>query len=192
VRAYVIGPRDLAAAADYLGLSTVQLAGDLQAGRSLAEVAAATPGRSAAGLSAALVAEKRGRLERLSATLSRRVNAEVNRNAGTPAGGKARQSRAPAATVPAPERLQPAAAAYLGISPLRLARELGSGLTLGQIADATAGKSAVGLVAALVLARRERLALAVAAGRLSGEQASVLGARLVSRMTVAVNRRAAR
>jgi len=44
------GVRDLGTAASYLGISTAQLAGKLSSGQSLAEIAAATPGRSVAGL----------------------------------------------------------------------------------------------------------------------------------------------
>ena len=190
-RVHGVGTRDLAAAARYLGLSPVQLATDLQAGRSLAEVADSTPGRSATGLEAVLVAEKRSRLGTLTGTVGKRVNGEVNRSARARAAAKERRTRASASRVPPPERLQAFAAAYLGISPLSLAKELRSGLTLGQIADATPGKSAVGLVGSIVLARRERLAQAVAAGRLSPEQASALGSRLISRMTAAVKRRSA-
>jgi hypothetical protein len=188
-RVHGVGARDLAAAAGYLGLSPVRLASELQAGRSLAEVADSTPGKSAAGLEAVLVAEKRSRLGALTDTVGRRVNGEVNRNAGARAAAKGRHTRAPASQVPPPERLQAFAAAYLGIPPLLLAQELRSGLTLGQIADATPGKSAVGLVGSIALARRERLAAAVAAGRLSPQQANALSSRLISRMTVAVKRR---
>src|SRR3989442_448832 len=53
------GARDLHTAASYLGISTVQLAGILSSDQSLAEIAAATPGRSAAGLIEALVTAKR-------------------------------------------------------------------------------------------------------------------------------------
>ncbi len=51
-----------------------------------------------------------------------------------------------------------AAAAYLGISTGQLSSELGSSKSLAQIADAHAGKSAQGVVEAIVAARRARLA----------------------------------
>src|SRR6266571_1499230 len=49
------GGHDLHAAAGYLGISSAQLAGKLSSDQSLAEIAAATPRRSAAGLIEALV-----------------------------------------------------------------------------------------------------------------------------------------
>ncbi|MCW3032477.1 MAG: hypothetical protein JWM60_822 [Solirubrobacterales bacterium] len=51
------------AAARYLGLNDAQLSSKLTGGRTLAQVAAATPGRSRAGLVAALVAPRRTALE---------------------------------------------------------------------------------------------------------------------------------
>jgi hypothetical protein len=61
--ATVRGP--LAAAASYLGLSGAQLRTELRAGRTLAQIAQATPGRSRAGLIAALLAGRRARLDAL-------------------------------------------------------------------------------------------------------------------------------
>ncbi|HTA36384.1 MAG TPA: hypothetical protein VK761_06680, partial [Solirubrobacteraceae bacterium] len=56
--------RELATAADYLGISSAQLRSELSGGRTLAGVAAATPGKSEAGLVAALVAAKQRKLDR--------------------------------------------------------------------------------------------------------------------------------
>jgi hypothetical protein len=69
------------------------------------------------------------------------------------------------------------AAAYLGVSSARLEGELRAGKTLAQVADATSGKSAAGLIEALVAAKRERLATAVGAKRITpAEQAKLLAA----------------
>jgi hypothetical protein len=65
-----------------------------------------------------------------------------------------------------------AAAAYLGIAPARLRKELRSGKTLARLADATPGRSSAGLVDALVGARKQRLAAAVAAGRVTRARAA--------------------
>src|SRR2546429_9496281 len=73
------GHRDLSTAASYLGISTAQLAGKLSSRQSLAEIAAATPGRSAAGLIEALVTAKRAALAAIAAKLPRRAPAEVDR-----------------------------------------------------------------------------------------------------------------
>jgi hypothetical protein len=56
-----------AAARSYLGLSAAQLRSELQAGRTLAKIAIATPGKSEAGLIEAIVA---ARTPRLSAAVS--------------------------------------------------------------------------------------------------------------------------
>jgi hypothetical protein len=192
VRAHAIGPRDLVAASGYLGVPAAQLAGDLQAGKTLAEVANATPGKSAAGLVEALVAEKRNRLQTLTATLDKRVSAEVNRNGSAPRLAGKRHRGAVMGAIAAPDRLQTLAAGYLGITPAQLQQRLRSGQTLGQLANATSGRSVTGLVGTLVLARRERLAVAVATHRLTAARAAALSQRLVGRVSVAVNRRPSR
>ena len=51
------GPGDLDAAATYLGITTTDLLTQLQAGKTLAEIANATSGKSADGLIAALLAD---------------------------------------------------------------------------------------------------------------------------------------
>jgi hypothetical protein len=51
-----------AAAADYLGIAPARLRGELSSGKTLAQIAVATPGRSSAGLVDALVASRRRRL----------------------------------------------------------------------------------------------------------------------------------
>jgi hypothetical protein len=54
--------RDIVAAASYLGVSTDALASELREGKSLARLAATTPGKSQDGLVAALVAAKQQRI----------------------------------------------------------------------------------------------------------------------------------
>jgi hypothetical protein len=51
-------------AAQYLGISAATLRGDLQAGKSLAQIASSTPGKSAEGLKAAIVSAEKTRLEK--------------------------------------------------------------------------------------------------------------------------------
>jgi hypothetical protein len=210
VRGHVITARDLATAAAYLGMPQVRLAADLQAGNSLAAVASATRGKSAAGLIAALIARKHKRLAKQLSTLQERVAAEVNRSGGGPVALGARR-RAGAGEAVAheggapqrgglqggglrgpfagPNRLALIAADYLGMSPKRLQKKLAPGETLAQLADATRGKSAQGLIAALVAAKSERLHAALAAHRISEEQANLLSAHLIQRVSTFVNRR---
>jgi hypothetical protein len=149
------GPGDeLDAAATYLGTNSTNLLTQLQAGKTLAQIAASTTGKSAAGLVAALVAAEKteiatavtaGRLTQAQAdaiapTLQQRFTDLVN---------GVRPARGPGGHVGPGPGLE-AAATYLGISRQTLFTQLEGGKTLAQIADATPGKSASGLIAALV------------------------------------------
>jgi polyhydroxyalkanoate synthesis regulator phasin len=79
-----------------------------------------------------------------------------------------------------------AAAAYLGLTEAQLRTQLESGKSLAQVAQAQ-GKSASGLVDALVAAAKKRLDEAVAAGRLTKAQAEEMLAGLRTRITSIVN-----
>jgi hypothetical protein len=162
----------LATAATYLGLPATQLRSELQAGKSLAQIANATSGKSSAGLVNVLLAAGKDKLTKAQTNLPRRVNALVNR-------------------VQVPMQ-RATAASYLGLRPGQLAGELRSGKTLAQIANATSGKSAAGLIDAIVAARRSALAARVTAGSLTQAQADARLARLKSRVTTSVNRARAR
>lgn len=186
----------LATAAAYLGVSENALVTELQSGKTLAEVANATSGKSAAGLVDALVAQetselaqavKDGRLtqaqaDQIQQSLRQRVTDRVNgtgfgRGPGGPGGpGFGGHGHGPGGDLAA-------AATYLGISQDALVTDLRSGKTLGQVADATAGKSKAGLVAALVAQEKAELAGAVANGRLTQAQADRLSAVLEQRVT---------
>lgn len=188
------GARVLATAAGYLGISPAQLSSELSSGKTLAQVADATAGKSAAGLTEALVAARKARLASAAAKLSQRVAAEVNR-AGGPSGARQRSARhrstvaAPMdALFSTPKAYGALAAGYLGVAPARLKAQLRSGETLAQVADATAGKSQAGLVDALVAPRRSKLAVATAAGRLTQARQAKRLARLDKRMSALVQR----
>lgn len=79
-----------------------------------------------------------------------------------------------------------AAASYLGISTDELRSELRSGKTLAQIATAH-GKTADGLVDALLAAAKQRLDQAVADGRLSSDQEQTMLARTKTLLQSIVN-----
>jgi hypothetical protein len=162
----------LVTAASYLGISTSQLQSELQSGRSLAQIANATNGKSSAGLQALLLAGGRETLASAQASLPKRITALVNR-------------------VALPGQ-RAAAARYLGMKPRELARELRAGRTLAQIAAAIPGKSPTGLIEAMVAARRSLLQARVAAGTITQAQANARLAHLTSRVTAAVNRVRAR
>jgi hypothetical protein len=163
------GGGTLATAAGYLGLSQAQLRSELQSGKSLAEIANATGGRSSAGLIAALETAGKQKLATAAARLPMRVTAEVDR-----VGGR--------------DRTLAAAAGYLGVSESELRAERRSGETLAQIAKATSGKSEAGLIEALVAARKARIAAEVKAGAITQAQANQALPDLASRVTAQVNR----
>jgi hypothetical protein len=180
---------DLRAAAHYLGMSPDQLRSQLISGRSLAEVAAATSGKSAAGLIAALVAERKAKLGAAAAAGKITHAQENSRVADAVAAVTAAVNRV-VELGPRPQRAHgrlSEAAAYLGTTPEQLMAALRSGRTLAQVADATTGKSAGGLVAALVHGAHAKLDAGVAAGHLTAAQEKRLLATLSQRLTAAVN-----
>jgi hypothetical protein len=139
-------PGLLAAASSYLGVSGPALRRDLEAGKTLGQVAQATPGKSEAGLVAALLAAASQRLGSASANLPKRIESLVRgRPRPDPA---ARQGHF---------ALRKITRAYLGIARKDLVAKLRSGMTLAQIADATPGKSAAGLREAILAAVKQRL-----------------------------------
>lgn len=81
----------------------------------------------------------------------------------------------------------PAAAAYLGIGTQQLFQDLRSGKTLAQVANATSGKSASGLIDAMVAAEQKQLDQAVQNGNLTQAQADRLSANIKSQVTAMVN-----
>jgi hypothetical protein len=131
------------AAATYLGVPRTQLREDLRQGKTLAQIAAATPGKSEAGLVAAIVAAAKAKLGSSPADLETRVKALVNRSPGTELTRHARLAGARHGA------LRAAALSYLGLTRHQLREQLKSGKSLAQIADATPGKSATGLTETL-------------------------------------------
>ncbi len=191
------GPNDdFAAAASYLGLSQAELQTALQSGKTLAQVANATSGKSAAGLIDALVAAEKtelaaavtaGRLtqaqaDQLSTTLKDRFTNLVN---GTMPPHRGGWGHGPGGPGGGPGLA--AAATYLGLTQAELQTALQSGKTLAQIANATDGKSAAGLIDALVAAEKTKLAAAVTAGRLTQAQADEISTTLKDHVTNMVN-----
>ncbi|HWD11220.1 MAG TPA: hypothetical protein VG366_05215 [Solirubrobacteraceae bacterium] len=166
-RAAATIPRDLSTAAGYLGVAPAQLQAQLRSGKTLAQVAAATPGKSEAGLIAAIVAVRQAKLAAISAKLGKRVKAEVDH---TPGQG-----------LPAVE------GAYLGLTREQLRSEVRAGKTLAAIAAATPGKSEAGLIAAIVARRRATLAGLVKTGKLTQAQVNTRDAKLQAHVKRFVN-----
>lgn len=175
----------LATAAAYLGLSEAQLRSELQAGKSLGEIANATPGKSEAGLEQTLEAADRQRLATVSAKLRGIVAAEVSQ-VGGPHGGFGSDARREGRA--AGKRGLATAAQYLGLSTLQLRHDLRSGMTLAQVANATSGKSEAGLVEALVKGAKAALAGRVESGKLTQAKANEILPKLTSRVSAEVKR----
>ena len=71
-----------------------------------------------------------------------------------------------------------AASSYLGISQAQLLTDIRSGKTLAQIANSTSGKSASGLIVAMVAAQKSQLDAAVKSGRITQAMADQIEANL--------------
>jgi hypothetical protein len=180
--------RELSTAAAYLGVSQAQLSSELRAGKSLAQIAEATGGgRSTKGLIEALEASKKAKLDAVASSLAARVTADVNRPGG-PVASRASGAARLRALFAARRQLGESAASYLGTTSATLKRELRSGKSLAQIADATAGKSKDGLVAALVAAWQRTPAASAASRSLSAAQRAKREQRLERRVTHLVQR----
>jgi hypothetical protein len=167
----------LDAASSYLGVPKSRLQLELQSGKSLAEIAKATPGKSEAGLVAALVAAVKTKLPSPPPDLETRIQALVNR---TPATERDRHFRHDGARRSV---LRATVLSYLGLTRRQLVEQLKTGKTIAQVADSIPGKSAAGLTDAIVKAFSVRLDAAVAAHRLSKDAEAQHLARLHARIS---------
>lgn len=79
------------------------------------------------------------------------------------------------------------ASAYLGLTADQMRTQLQAGKSLGEIADATAGKSRAGLVDTLTKAGNARIDQAVTAGKLTAEQAATAKAKVTASVTQLVD-----
>ncbi len=186
---------DLAAAATYLGTTASDLQSKLAAGQTLAQIADATNGKSASGLIDALVTHEKTELQQavtdgkltqtqadqLETNLTDRITALVNGTKPTGPGGHFGIGPFHRGDDLA------AAATYLGTTASDLQSKLAAGQTLAQIADATSGKSASGLIDALVTHEKTELQQAVTDGKLTQTQADQLETNLTDRITALVN-----
>jgi hypothetical protein len=80
------------------------------------------------------------------------------------------------------------AASYIGISRAQLRHELDAGSTLADVANATRGRSASGLMDALFAASAARLSAAVSAGKLSKSKQTTRLAKLPERLNTEIHR----
>lgn len=143
---------DFGAASAYVGVSKAKLRKELSAGRSLAAVAATTPGHSALGLLEAIM---RPRVRRIEAQVAAKRLSKANAQRRLQRIRKRVQARLARSTTYKPTVA--IAGQYLGLSPAALRAKLHGGHTLSQLADGTPGKSRKGLAAAVMAVRINEL-----------------------------------
>ena len=148
-RGRVGSPRgDVASASAYFGISKAKLRKELDSGRSLAALAASKSGHSAVGLVEAIMRPRVARIEaqvaakRLTQAEAQRSIQRIRRRVQT----RLARSAAYQPTAAVAER-------YLGLSAAQLRSRVRGGSTLEQVADGTPGKSATGLIAAVMAVR---------------------------------------
>ena len=152
-------------AARYLGVPVATLRQDLRSGHTLAELADATPGRSAAGLVDALVSARTARIKS-QALPAGQEKAAIGRLRKRVLGAVKRRRAASVIAL---------AADYLGLSVEAVDKRLASARTLANVADSVPDRSSVGLIDAIVSTRRERLAAALRAHEIAaGQERSAL------------------
>jgi len=176
------------AAATYIGVDRTAIETDLKAGKSLAAIATAH-GKTVDGLVAALIAPAKLKLDaavaagRLTAVreaiLLTNLQTAVTKLVNATPKAHTKHVRVPVRSI-----LQPALA-YLGLDFRSLATQLRTGKTLAQIAVAQ-GKTAVGLVDAIVASVKTKLDARVAAGRLSAADEATFLTQLQTNVTTLV------
>lgn len=165
------GANLLSTAATYIGISEADLRTQLQAGKSLADLAVAN-GKTRDGLIAALV-------KAATTDITTLVDKQNPFPAGGPGGrGEMRMFGGDELT---------AAATYLGVNATDLRTQLQSGKTLADIAKATSGKTVDGLIQALVTAETTEIDQAVKDGKITADQATRMKTNLTQRVTDMVN-----
>jgi hypothetical protein len=143
---------DIGAASAYVGVTKAKLHRELNSGRSLAAVAATTPGHSALGLLESIM---RPRVRRLEAQVAAKRLSESEAQVRIK-----RIRKRLLARLARSEDYKPTAAVaeqYLGLSGAALRSRLHDGHTLAQVADSTPGRSATGLIAAVMAVRVDEL-----------------------------------
>ncbi len=162
----------LATAAAYIGVTEADLRTELQAGKTLAEVAVAH-GKTRDGLIAALSAEATQQITTAVDQPGTTFSGPGGR--GGPGGPRAMVTNDIAA-----------AATYVGTTDADLRTKLQAGQTLTQIATA-AGKTRDGLIAALVADGNAKIDAALTAGTLTAAQAAEKKAALTAHVTAEVD-----
>jgi hypothetical protein len=187
----------LGESAKYLGLSDKELRAKLP-GTSLGALANSTPGKSRDGLVADLVTVGKADIDKALASkkitddqakklrdaLPGRVATFVDRSWPTP-----RTTAAGTNVKSFLGDLLQAGQAYLGLSAQDIRAQMAAGKSLGDIANATPGKSRDGLVGALVTAANARIDQAVTANKMTADQATALKAKVGAEVATFVDRK---
>lgn len=190
----------LDASAKYLGLTIGDLKTKLP-GTSLAAIANSTPGKSRAGLVADLQNAVNAAIDK--ALAANTITKDQSDKAKAEAPGQIakfvdhvyEQRPAPKTTTRVPKVAAfvgdaiAVARDYLGISQADLTKALREGKSLGDVANATAGKSRDGLVAQLTTAANARIDKAVTDGKVTADAATALKAQVGSAVTALVDRK---
>ena len=190
----------------YLGTNAADLRTALP-GTSLGAIADKTPGKNKTGLVNALTTWANGMIDK--AVTDKKLTADQAVKAKSNAPGQitkfvehtypAKTPRTVTPKAPKPAvapRVQTfigdatsAARDYLGVTAADLATSLRSGKSLGEIADATSGKTRTGLIATVAASANTKIDKAVADGKLTADQATSLKATVQSAVTTAVDRK---
>jgi hypothetical protein len=171
----------------YLGIGAGRLRADLKAGQTLAQIANATPGRSAAGLVQALTAAAKSKLDaavaagKLTAAQEQFVLGKLTPAITSIVNGASLTNLG--MHIPGVQ----GALAYLGLTTVQVLGDLAHGMSLAQIANATPGKSAAGLIQTLEAAAKAQLDTAVTAGVLTPAREQALLTRIDVLVAAVVN-----
>ncbi len=200
---------DTGAAATYLGLTADQIRTELESGKTLAQIAAAQ-GKTADGLVQAILSAQQSNLDKLVAAgkltadqektidarlqkmITNLVNGTGRTGAGQFAGGRVHFHDSFGGGLAPRLGIGPfgadlnAAATYLGLTTDQINTQLQGGTTLTQIAAAE-GKTANGLVQAILAAQQSNLDKLVTAGKLTSDQEQQIEKGLTTMITNIVN-----
>jgi len=187
------------ASAKYLGLTVADLKTKLP-GTSLGAIADKTAGKSRAGLVADLQNTVNAAID--SALAANKITKDQSDKAKADAPGQIAkfvdhvyEQRTPKTTTRALKVTEfvgdvfGAARDYLGIAQADLTKALRDGKSLGDIANATAGKSKDGLVAELTTAANAKIDKAKTDGKITADQATALKSQVGAAVTMLVDRK---
>lgn len=182
----ILGSDVLTPSASFLGISVTTLETDLKGGKTLAQEAVAK-GKTAADLITAIVAAQKTVFDAedaagwitdaqettLLATATTQITNLVNNGPPVPPAAK-------------PDSLLQTASTYLGVSVSDLQTDLQGGQTLAAVATAQ-GKTAAGLISALVAVAQTSLDAQVTAGTITQAQEGTILANVTTQLTNFVN-----